>query len=77
MGDNSLTEEEKGLIACAIFYGPFLPKPDYLPECHRLYERGWFDIGLTNEHVLFSLSQTGITSLELGRALDDAKAAVN
>jgi len=63
-----LTEDEKGRIATAIFYGPFPPKPDYLPQCHRLYERGWFDIALTDEYVVFSLSQTGVTSLELDAA---------
>jgi hypothetical protein len=77
MEHDELTDDEKGLIATAIFYGPFPPKPEYLPECHRLYERGWFDIGLTDEHVVFSLIQTGVTALELGLALDDAKGAVN
>ena len=37
------------VVATAIRYGPFPPRPEYLPDCHRLHERGWFDVGLTDD----------------------------
>jgi hypothetical protein len=72
-----LTEDEMGLISTAIRYGPFTPKPEYLADCHRLYERGWLDLGVTDDAVVFSLSQSGETALELGVPLAEAKAAMN
>ena len=74
---DELTEDQKGLVATAIRYGPFPPKPEYLPQCHRLYERGWFDIGLTDDRVVFSLSTPGVTALELGIPLGEAREAMN
>ena len=55
----------------------FPPRPEYLADCHRLYERGWFDIGLTDDDVLFSLSTPGVTALELGVPLAEAREATN
>jgi hypothetical protein len=52
-------------------------KPEYLPDAHKLWERGWLDILTTKDHLLFALSQTGITSLELGCAREDYVGAVN
>jgi hypothetical protein len=75
--ESTLTEDEKGLVATAILHGPFPPKPEYLPDCHALYERGWFDLSLTDEYVLFSLSATGVTALELGVPLGEAREAMN
>ena len=37
---DELTEDQKGLIATAIRYGQFPPKPEHLPDCHWLMERG-------------------------------------
>ena len=74
---DELTEDQKGLVATAIRHGPFPPRPEYLPDCHRLYERGWFDIGLTDDDVLFSLSASGVTALELGVPLAEAREATN
>jgi hypothetical protein len=62
---NELTEDQKGLVACALFYGPIPVKPEYLPEAHRLYERGWFEILTSKDYLPFALSQTWRTSLEL------------
>ena len=40
-------------------------------------ERGWFDIGLTDDEVLFSLSTSSVTALELGVPLAEAREAMN
>ena len=74
---DELTEDQLGLVATAIRYGPFPPKPEYLPQCHKLYERGWFDIGLTDDRVVFGLSTPGVTALELGIPLGEARKATN
>ncbi|HXV51982.1 MAG TPA: hypothetical protein VD765_02045 [Solirubrobacterales bacterium] len=74
---DELTEDQKELVATAIRYGPFPPRPEYLPDCHRLHERGWFDIGLTDDHVFFSLSTQGEAALELGVPLAEAREAMN
>jgi hypothetical protein len=57
--------------------GPFPPKPEYLPQCHRLYEPGWFEVGLTDDRGIFSLSAQGVTALELGVPLAEANKSVN
>lgn len=77
MEQYELTEDEQALVATAALCGPFPPKAEYLPECHRLYERGWLDIGLTDNHVIFSLSRRGRMALELDAALDERMRAVN
>jgi hypothetical protein len=74
---DELSEDQKGLISIAILHGEFEPRPEYLPDCHKLYERGWFDLRVTDDAVVFSLSQSGYTTLELGVPLGDAKAAMN
>ncbi len=74
---DELTEDQKGLVATTIRHGPFPPKPEYLPQCHKLYERGWFDIGLTDDRVVFSLSAPGVIALELGIPLGEAREAMN
>ena len=74
---NELTEDQKALVATAIRRGPFPPKPEYLPACHRLHERGWFDIGLTDDEVYFSLSTQGVAALELGVPIGEAREAMN
>jgi hypothetical protein len=39
-----LTEDEKGLVACAIRHPEGFPvKAEYLADAHRLHERGWLD----------------------------------
>jgi len=68
--ERGLSEEEKGLVACAIRYGPFPPKPGYLPAYHRLAERGWLERSVTDEHVLFSLTDRGVMALELDGAVN-------
>ena len=55
-----LTEDEKALVATAILYGPFPPKPQYLADCHHLYERGWLDRKLLGGELTFSLSDRGV-----------------
>lgn len=74
---DQLTEDELGLVATAIRFGPFPPRPEYLADCHRLHERGWFDRQSTDENVVFGLSQAGVTALELGVPLAEARGAVN
>ncbi len=74
---DELTEDQMGLVATAIRYGPFPPRLEYLPQCHKLYERGWFDIGLTDDRVVFKLSTAGVTALELGIPLGEAREATN
>jgi hypothetical protein len=67
-----LTEDEVALVATAAFYGPFPPKPDYLPECERLAQRGWFVRGITEDSVVFTLSEAGKTALCLDEVVDEA-----
>jgi hypothetical protein len=75
--NTTLTQDELGLIACAIRYGRFEPQPQYLADAHRLYERGWLARASTEDGIVFSLSQQGVTALELGIPVDDAKGALN
>ena len=72
-----LTGDQLALVACAIRHPGFPPKPEYLPDCERLVERGWLDRKLIDGHVTFWLSRRGEAALELGVALDEAKGAVN
>jgi hypothetical protein len=72
-----LTDEEVGLISTAILHGPFPPKPDYLPTCHRLAERGWLERTLLADQVCFQLGERGVAALELGIPLAEAKEARN
>ena len=72
-----MTEEELGLIATAIRYGPYPPKPEYLPACHRLAERGWLERGFVGDELLFGLSRAGVSALELGVPMGDARQAMN
>jgi hypothetical protein len=73
--ERELTGDETGLVATAIRYGPFPPKPKYLPGCHRLHERAWFDVGVPDDRVVFSLSTAGVTALRI--PLADAREATN
>jgi hypothetical protein len=75
--EDNLTADQLGLIACAIRHGPFPPRPEYLADCHRLHERGWFDLRVTDEAVLFGLSDRCVTAMELGVPLGDANESVN
>jgi hypothetical protein len=75
--DDELTQDELGLIACAIRYGSYPPRLEYLPDCERLVDRGWLDRELTDDYVCFSLSTAGATALELGGAVDEATASTN
>ena len=72
-----LSEDERGLVATAILHGRFPPKPEYLPACHRLYKRGWFDLEIVDDLVTFDLSERGVQALELGVPLDEAKHSLN
>jgi hypothetical protein len=72
-----VTDEELGLIACAIRYGRFPPMPQYLPACHHLAERGWLTRHVTDTEVSFSLSDRGIAALELGVPLGEARESMN
>ena len=72
-----LTEDEKALVATAILYGTFPPKPQYLADAHRLFERGWLDRKLLAGELTFSLSARGVQALELGVPLGEAKEATN
>jgi hypothetical protein len=75
--DDELTQDQLGLIACAIRHPGFPPKPEYLPDCERLVTRGWLDRQLTDEFVTFRLSRAGVMALELGGAVDEATASTN
>jgi hypothetical protein len=77
MEERELTEDELGLIACAIRYGPFPPRPEYLADCHRLFERGWLERTVSDDAVLFGLSARGVTALELGVPVGAATAAMS
>lgn len=77
MKHESLTEDELGLVACAIQHPRFPVKPEYLPDAERLVQRGWLTRELVGGEVTFGLSQQGVTALELGVPLDDARAARN
>jgi hypothetical protein len=70
--DEHLTSDELGLIACSIRYGPYPPKPEYLPACHRLVERGWLERRFIGDELTFGLSATGVTALELGVPIGEA-----
>ncbi len=72
-----LTEDEQGLIATAIRHPGFPCQPQYLADCHRLFERGWLDRKLIGGQLTWSLSARGAHALELGIPLADAKAAMN
>jgi hypothetical protein len=73
-----LTEDEKGLVACAIQHPEGFPvKPEYLADAHRLHERGWLDREMISGQVVWSLSVGGHTALELGIPVDEAKGAMN
>ena len=76
--DSELTEDEKGLVACAIQHPEGFPvKPEYLPDAHRLHERGWLERRLMHEHIVWRLSDGGYAALELGVPLDEAKGSTN
>jgi hypothetical protein len=78
MEHKPLTEDEKGLVACAIRHREGFPvKPEYLPDAHRLHERGWFDRRLIADQIVWGLSEAGYAALELGVPLDDAKGSMN
>ena len=51
MEHEPLTEEEKGLVACAIQHPGFPPQAEYLPACERLVDRGWLDRKLIGGYV--------------------------
>ena len=72
-----MSDEELGLITTAIRYGPFPPKPEHLPACHRMAERGWLTRQILAGHLTFDLSPAGITALELGVPMGDATEAMN
>ncbi len=75
--EGELTEDQLGLVATAIRYGPFPPRPEYLPDCHRLHERGWFDLDTADDKLVYSLSTAGVTALELGIPVGEAREARN
>ena len=75
--ERELTEDELGLVACAIRHPGFPAKPEYLPECEHLRERGWLDRKLIAGEVTWWLSSRGVLALELGVPMGDAKAAQN
>jgi hypothetical protein len=77
MEHEPLTENEQGLVACAIRHPGFPPKPEYLADCERLVERGWLERKLIGGYVTFWLSAEGELALELGVPLSDAKASSN
>jgi hypothetical protein len=70
--NDALTEDQVRLVATALAYGPFPPKPEYLPDCHRLAERGWFDYILTEKSIVCQLSERGMKALEIDASLDAA-----
>ena len=71
------TQDELGLIACAIRHPGFPPKPEYLPDCERLVSRGWLERRLTEEHATFYLSAQGAKALELNGVIHEAQASTN
>jgi hypothetical protein len=78
MEHEPLTEDELGLVCCAIQYPEGFPvKNQYFADAHHLYERGWLDRQLIEDQVVWSLSDRGYTALELGVPVDEAKAAMN
>ena len=72
-----MSNEECGLIATAIRHGPYPPRPEYLPACHRLAERGWLVRRFIRGELTFGLSATGVAALELGVPLSEAHEAMN
>lgn len=75
---DELTEDQKGLVACSIQHPEGFPvRPEYLADAHRLHERGWLDRRLVDDQVVFSLSTAGVTALELGIPVGEARGAMN
>ena len=73
-----LTEDELGLVACAIQHPEGFPvKPQFLADAHRLYERGWLDRRLVEDEIVWTLSDRGVTALELGVPVGDATESMN
>ena len=62
---DELSEDEKGLVACAIAHPGFPPKPEYLPDCERLRERGWLDRRMVDSLATYWLSEAGATAFEM------------
>lgn len=78
MDHDELTEDQKALVACAIQHPAGFPvRPEYLADAHLLMERGWLDRQSIGDQLVWSLSDRGVTALELGVPLGDAKAAMN
>jgi hypothetical protein len=59
MESEQLTEDQEALITCAIRYGAFPPKNQYLADGDKLYDRGWFDRSTTDDAVIFRLLRGG------------------
>lgn len=72
-----LTEDEKGLVACAIRHPGFPPKPEYLPDCERLVGRGWLDRKMIRGKATYWLSQRGVTALEVDGLMELEPGQVN
>jgi len=60
-----LTEDEQGLVACAIRHPGFPVKLQYLGDCHRLVERGWLQRKSIDGQLTYWLSAQGAKALEL------------
>jgi hypothetical protein len=63
--ENELTDDQMGLVACAIRHPGFPPKPEYLPDCVRLVERGWLDRRMLEGYATFWLAAEGAKALEV------------
>jgi hypothetical protein len=47
-----------------------VPKPEFLPECHALTERGWLSRRVEDAEVVFEMSNKGLTALALDGLID-------
>ena len=68
-----LTEDELGLILAALeFRGGYRPKPEYLPDCERLVERGWLHRDMVDGHARYELTTKAARALELNHMMSSA-----
>jgi hypothetical protein len=44
-------------------------RPEYLPEAHRLFEKGWLSRRIEDDDLVFEFTNEGMTALELGGLL--------
>jgi hypothetical protein len=55
----------------------FCPEDAYIPECHRLAERGWFKREWHGDDLVYGWSQQAEVALDINNLTATAKASVN